>query len=94
MYEKWQLVNGTWTINLKELSEVEWMNSDFLFKDAWLRLIDWLYQLMMNLKRNEFLNFSFRVFLNRLHLMVPVVMVGVSVHQEFPASQEALDPRD
>ena len=26
--------------------------------------------------------------------MVPVVMVGVSVHQEFPASQEALDPRD
>ena len=26
--------------------------------------------------------------------MVLVVMVGVSVHQEFPASQEALDPRD
>ena len=26
--------------------------------------------------------------------MVRVVMVGVSVHQEFPASQEALDPRD
>ena len=26
--------------------------------------------------------------------MVPAVMVGVSVHQEFPASQEALDPRD
>ena len=26
--------------------------------------------------------------------MVPVVMVGVSVHQEFQASQEALDPRD
>ena len=26
--------------------------------------------------------------------MVPVVMVGVSVHREFPASQEALDPRD
>ena len=26
--------------------------------------------------------------------MVPVVMVGVSVHQEFPASQGALDPRD
>ena len=26
--------------------------------------------------------------------MVPVVLVGVSVHQEFPASQEALDPRD
>ena len=26
--------------------------------------------------------------------MVPVVMVGVSVHQEFRASQEALDPRD
>ena len=26
--------------------------------------------------------------------MVPVVMVGVSVHQDFPASQEALDPRD
>ena len=25
--------------------------------------------------------------------MVPVVMVGASVHQEFPASQEALDPR-
>ena len=38
--------------------------------------------------------FSFRVPLNRLHLMVPVVMVGVSVHQEFQASQEALDPRD
>ena len=40
------------------------------------------------------MNFLFRVFLNRLHLMVPVVMVGVSVHQEFQASQEALDPRD
>ena len=26
--------------------------------------------------------------------MVPVVMVGVSVHREFQASQEALDPRD
>ena len=26
--------------------------------------------------------------------MVPVVMVGVSVHQDFQASQEALDPRD
>ena len=26
--------------------------------------------------------------------MVPVVMVGVSVHQEFQASQEARDPRD
>ena len=26
--------------------------------------------------------------------MVPVVMVGVSVHQEFQASQEAPDPRD
>ena len=26
--------------------------------------------------------------------MVPVVMVGVSVHQEFQASQEVLDPRD
>ena len=26
--------------------------------------------------------------------MVPVVMVGVSVHQEFQASQEALDPRE
>ena len=26
--------------------------------------------------------------------MVLVVMVGVSVHQDFPASQEALDPRD
>ena len=26
--------------------------------------------------------------------MAPVVMVGVSVHQEFQASQEALDPRD
>ena len=26
--------------------------------------------------------------------MVPVVMLGVSVHQEFQASQEALDPRD
>ena len=26
--------------------------------------------------------------------MVPVVMVGVSVYQEFQASQEALDPRD
>ena len=26
--------------------------------------------------------------------MVPVVMVGVSVHQEFQASQEALDSRD
>ena len=26
--------------------------------------------------------------------MVAVVMVGVSVHQEFRASQEALDPRD
>ena len=26
--------------------------------------------------------------------MVPVVRVGVSVHQEFQASQEALDPRD
>ena len=26
--------------------------------------------------------------------MVAVVMVGVSVHQEFQASQEALDPRD
>ena len=26
--------------------------------------------------------------------MVPVVIVGVSVHQEFQASQEALDPRD
>ena len=26
--------------------------------------------------------------------MVPVVMVGVSVHQEFQVSQEALDPRD
>ena len=38
--------------------------------------------------------FSFRVLLNRIHLMVPVVMVGVSVHQEFQASQEALDPRD
>ena len=38
--------------------------------------------------------FSFRSLLNRLHLMVPVVMVGVSVHQEFQASQEALDPRD
>ena len=35
--------------NLKELSEVEWMNGDFLFKDAWLRLIDWLNELMMNL---------------------------------------------
>ena len=49
---------------------------------------------MMNLKRNEFLNFSFRVFLNRHHLMVRVVMVGVSVYQDFPASQEVLDPRD
>ena len=29
MYEKWKSVNGTWTINLKELSEVEWMNGDF-----------------------------------------------------------------
>ena len=26
--------------------------------------------------------------------MVPVVMVGVSVHREFQVSQEALDPRD
>ena len=26
--------------------------------------------------------------------MDPVVMVGVSVHREFQASQEALDPRD
>ena len=26
--------------------------------------------------------------------MVPVVMVGVSVHREFQASQEALDPRE
>ena len=26
--------------------------------------------------------------------MVPAVTVGVSVHQEFQASQEALDPRD
>ena len=26
--------------------------------------------------------------------MVPVVIVGVSVHQEFQASQEALEPRD
>ena len=26
--------------------------------------------------------------------MVPVVTVGVSVHQEFQASQEALDPRE
>ena len=26
--------------NLKELSEVEWMNGDFLFKDPWLRLIE------------------------------------------------------
>ena len=26
--------------------------------------------------------------------MVPVVMVGVSVYEEFQASQEALDPRD
>ena len=26
--------------------------------------------------------------------MVLVVMVGVSVHREFQASQEALDPRD
>ena len=26
--------------------------------------------------------------------MVPVVMVGISVRQEFQASQEALDPRD
>ena len=49
MYEKWKSVNGTWTINLKELSEVEWMNGDFLFKDAWLRLINWLNQLIMNL---------------------------------------------
>ena len=49
MHEKWKSVNGTWTINLKELSEVEWMNGDFLFKDAWLRLIDWLNQLIMNL---------------------------------------------
>ena len=38
--------------------------------------------------------FSFRVLLNRLRLMVPVVMVGVSVHQEFQVSQEALDPRN
>ena len=38
--------------------------------------------------------FSFRSLLNRLHLMVPVVMVGVSVHQEFQASQEALEPQD
>ena len=36
----------------------------------------------------------FRTTLNRPHHMVPVVMVGVSVHQEFQASQEALDPRD
>ena len=38
--------------------------------------------------------FSFRALLNRLHLMVPVVMVDVSVHQEFQASQEVLDPWD
>ena len=37
---------------------------------------------------------SFRALLNRLHPMVPVVMVGVSVHQEFQASQEVLDPRE
>ena len=36
----------------------------------------------------------FRTILNRPHHMVPVVMVGVSVHQEFQASPEALDPRD
>ena len=36
----------------------------------------------------------FRTILNRPYHMVPVVMVGVSVHQEFQASQEALDPRD
>ena len=35
-------------INLKEFSEVEWMNGDFLFKDAWLRLIDWLHRVIMN----------------------------------------------
>ena len=27
--EKWKSVNGAWTINPKELSEVEWMNGDF-----------------------------------------------------------------
>ena len=35
----------------------------------------------------------FRTILNRPHHIVPVVMVGVSVHQEFQASSEALDPR-
>ena len=33
-----------------------------------------------------------RTLLNRPHHMDPVVMVGVSVHQEFQASPEALDP--
>ena len=27
-------------LKLKELSEAEWMNGNFLFKNAWLRLID------------------------------------------------------
>ena len=49
MYVKWKSLSDTGTINVKELSEVEWMNGDFLFKDAWLRLIDWLNQLIMNL---------------------------------------------
>ena len=40
------------------------------------------------------IEYSFRLHVSRHHLMVPVVMVGVSVHQEFQASQEALDPRD
>ena len=49
MYVKWKSLSDTGTINVKELSEVEWMNGDFLFKDAWLRLINWLNQLIMNL---------------------------------------------
>ena len=41
MYEKWKSVNGTWTINLKELSEVEWMNGDF-FIEGCLTKVNWL----------------------------------------------------
>ena len=39
------------------------------------------------------IKYSLRLHVSRHHT-VPVVMVGVSVHQEFPASQGALDPRD
>ena len=46
------------------------------------------------LKIIPFLAFASRAHLNKPHHMVPVCTVGVSVHQEFQASQEALDPRD